>query len=248
MKPYRIIAFYKFVPIDYHHVIREPMRTVMQCLDIKGTIILASEGINGGFAGLSENVDKFIQYLRSFADFKDISWKTHFDTENPFDKAKVKCRKEIVTMGVPGVDARDTGVYLDGKGWNEIIQDPNTLLIDTRNDYEVEIGTFKGAINPNTENFRDFPAFVEQHLMDKKDKNIAMCCTGGVRCEKSTAYLKQLGFKNVYQLHGGILRYLETMPKEQSLWEGDCFVFDNRIAVDDHLDKSDLGSGAHQLA
>jgi len=219
-------------------MMREPMLDKMRDINIKGTIILASEGINGGFAGTREQMDFFYAYIRSDSRLADLRFKETFDEKNPFEKAKVKLRKEIVTMGVKEVDpTKLSGTYLNPEEWHEFIKDPEVIIIDTRNDYEFELGTFKNAINPNTENFREFPEYVEKHLNDKKDKKIAMFCTGGIRCEKSTAYLKEQGFENVYQLHDGILHYIESMPKDESLWEGSCFVFDDRVAVDHNLDR-----------
>jgi UPF0176 protein len=204
----------------------------MKTHQILGTILLADEGINGGFAGTPDDMAFFYQYLRSDAHFVDVVFKETFSDMMPYEKAKVKLRKEIVTLGVPGLEAaHKTGTHVAPEAWNSLIADPEVLVIDTRNTYEVELGTFKNAINPETENFRDLPRYVEQHLLDKKDKKIAMFCTGGIRCEKSTAYLKSLGFKDVYQLEGGILNYLKDIPLEDSLWEGECFVFDERIAV-----------------
>lgn len=223
--------------MDYE-ALREPFLDKMREIGLKGTLIVAFEGINGGFAGTRTQMDDFYQFLRTDARFEDLKFKETFDDKNPFDKAKVKIRKEIVTMGVGGVDPlKITGVHLDPVEWHELIQDPEVIIIDTRNDYEFELGTFKNAINPNTENFREFPEYVEQHLSDKKDKKIAMFCTGGIRCEKSTAYLLEQGFSNVYQLQDGILNYIEKMPQDNSLWEGSCFVFDDRVAVNQQLER-----------
>lgn len=231
-----IASFYKFIPLEDYEALREPILETMHQMNIKGTILLALEGINGGFAGTREQMDSFYNYMRTDSRLQDLHFKETFDASNPFEKAKVKLRKEIVTMGVKEVDPLKTsGIHLSPEEWHEFIQDPDVLIIDTRNDYEYELGTFKNAINPNTENFREFPTYVEQHLSDKKDKKIAMFCTGGIRCEKSTAYLKDQGFKHVYQLKDGILNYIEVMPAEESLWEGSCFVFDDRVAVDQEL-------------
>lgn len=233
-----IASFYKFVSLIDFETMREPMLAKMRDINLKGTIILAAEGINGGFAGKREEMEIFYQFMRNDPRLADLNFKETFDENNPFDKAKVKLRNEIVTMGIQKVDPTQlSGTYLDPAQWNEFIQDPDVILIDTRNDYEFELGTFKNAINPNTENFREFPDYVEKHLQDKKDKKIAMFCTGGIRCEKSTAYLKDQGFQNVYQLHNGILNYIEATPKNESLWEGACFVFDDRVAVDHNLDR-----------
>ena len=231
-----IASFYKFVPLADYEALREPLLATMHQMNIKGTILLALEGVNGSFAATREAMDSFYNYLHSDARFSDLNFKETFDDSNPFEKAKVKLRKEIVTMGVTHVDPlQSCGVYLSPEEWHEFIQDPEVIIIDTRNDYEYELGTFKNAINPNTENFREFPQYVESQLSDKKDKKIAMFCTGGIRCEKSTAYLKDQGFEHVYHLKDGILNYIEEMPKENSLWEGKCFVFDDRVAVDEEL-------------
>lgn len=232
MKKYVIASFYKFVPLDNFEEMKVPLLSAMKEYDLLGTIILAKEGINGSFAGLAQNVQRLFHDLREDPRFTDLYFRETYHDMMPFDKAKVKFRKEIVTLGIKGIDPlQSTGVRVSPIEWNHLISEPDVVLIDTRNEYEVELGTFKHAINPHTENFRDFPAYVEQHLMDKKDKKIAMCCTGGIRCEKSTAYLKSLGFEKVYQLEGGILNYLDTIPEEESLWEGTCFVFDERISI-----------------
>lgn len=234
MKNFLIASFYKFVPLHDFEEMKVPLLTVMREHQLLGTIILAKEGINGSFAGKPEDVLMLYAYLRMDPRLNDLFFRERYDDLMPFEKAKVKFRKEIVTLGVGDIDPlTQTGIRVAPQEWNALIEDPDVLLIDTRNDYEVELGTFKGAVNPKTENFRDFPAYVETHLLDKKDKKIAMCCTGGVRCEKSTAYLMQLGFEKVYQLDGGILNYLETVPSDESLWEGRCFVFDERISVDE---------------
>ncbi len=238
MKEIVIASFYKFVPLTDFETMREPMLAKMRDINIKGTIILAAEGINGGFAGKREEMELFYQYMRGDSRFADLNFKETFDEQNPFDKAKVKLRKEIVTMGIQNVDpTKSVGIYLNPDEWHEFIKDPEVILIDTRNDYEFELGTFKNAINPDTENFREFPEYVEKHLQDKKDKKIAMFCTGGIRCEKSTAYLKEQGFEKVYHLQDGILNYIESIPEDESLWEGACFVFDDRVAVNHQLER-----------
>ena len=232
MKKYTIASFYKFVPLDDYEQMKVPLLAAMKSYDILGTIILAHEGINGSFAGIQDNVVSLCDYLKQDPRFSDLFFRETFDDVMPFEKAKVKFRKEIVTLGVPSIDPlTSTGTRVSPKEWNTLINDPNVLLIDTRNDYEVRFGTFKHATNPQTDNFRDFPDFVKNNLADKKDKKIAMFCTGGIRCEKSTSYLKSLGFQDVYQLDGGILNYIASIPTEESLWEGSCFVFDERIAI-----------------
>lgn len=233
-----IASFYKFTPLAEFELMKEPMLERMRAIGIKGTIILAAEGINGSFAGTREQMDAFYEFMRQDARLSSLHFKETFDPENPFEKAKVKLRKEIVTMGLNQVDPlKHTGTYLSPEEWHELIQDPEVLVIDTRNDYEYEIGTFKNAINPDTENFREFPEYVKEQLSDKKDKKIAMFCTGGIRCEKSTAYLMDLGFEQVYHLKDGILNYIEQIAEDKSLWEGACFVFDDRVAVDHKLQR-----------
>lgn len=233
MKEYIIASFYKFADLEDFESLRLPLLQTMKQHELLGTIILAKEGINGTVAGKPDAIVFLYDYLRSDPRLNDIHFKETYDDLMPFEKAKVKFRKEIVTLGVEGVNPSETpGTRVMPEEWNELISDPSVVVIDTRNNYEVKIGTFKHAINPETENFRDFPDFVNTHLSDKKDKKIAMFCTGGIRCEKSTAYLKNLGFKDVYQLEGGILNYLDSVPSEESLWEGNCFVFDERIAID----------------
>ena len=199
-------------------------------------MLLAHEGINGTFSGRLEDIDPVLNWLRADARLAELDHKESIVDEHPFLRTKVKLKKEIVTMGVEGIDpTRVVGTYLSGEDWNRVISDPETLLIDTRNDYEYEVGTFAGAINPQTKAFREFPDYVREHLDPQKHKRVAMFCTGGIRCEKSTAYLKEQGFDEVYHLKGGILKYLEETPKDNSLWQGECFVFDERVTVDHDL-------------
>lgn len=243
MNHFVILTFYQFSDLPDYEAMREPLLAVMRANQIKGTIILASEGINGTFCGTAEAVLLLSNTLRAYPGLSELVFKESYDKLNPFEKAKVKLRKEIVTMGKTGLNPQQfADTHVRPAEWNALLSDPNVLVIDTRNDYEVQLGTFQGAINPQTENFRDFPAYVENHLMEHKDKTIAMYCTGGIRCEKSTAYLKKLGFTNVYQLDGGILNYLASTPKEDSLWVGDCFVFDERVAVNERLQSLERGS------
>jgi UPF0176 protein len=206
--------------------------------DIKGTFLLAREGINGTVAGHRSSIDALLQWLRTDQRFESISCKYSYNQEMPFYRTRVKLKKEIVTMGVEGIDPRKiVGTYVDPKDWNALISDPDVTLIDTRNSYETQIGTFRKAVTPDTNSFREFPAFVKDKLGASKNRKIAMFCTGGIRCEKSTAYLKEQGFDEVYHLEGGILKYLETIPEEESLWLGECFVFDNRVAVNHALEQ-----------
>lgn len=240
---YLVVAFYQFTPFPDFEGMKPTVLNSMIDLNIKGTIILASEGINGTISGETHNVELFLDFLKCFPGLEQFSYKKSYSHFNPFEKSKVKLRKEIVTLGIPDISLENMeDTYVSPEEWNSLISSPEVLTIDTRNDYEVKLGTFKGAINPKTENFRDFPEFVQNKLLEHKDKKIAMFCTGGIRCEKSTAYLKQLGFQSVFQLDGGILKYLETISDEDSLWEGTCFVFDNRVAVDDELKALDAGT------
>lgn len=239
---YIVASFYQFIDLSHYEILREPFLAAMKEYQIKGTIILAKEGINGSFCGTEDQVTHFKSLLNQSIAI-DLRFQDSVSEVNPFSKAKVKLRKEIVTIGDMEINpAENTGIHVTPAAWNALISDPETVVIDTRNHYEVALGTFKGAINPHTENFRDFPDYVEQTLSDKKDKKIAMFCTGGIRCEKSTALLKKLGFEKVYQLDGGILNYLQSVPAPKSLWEGSCFVFDDRVALDHQLNHLPLGS------
>ncbi|WP_286716030.1 rhodanese-related sulfurtransferase [Thalassolituus sp. UBA2009] len=238
--PYVVCAMYKFVTLDNFEDLRQPLLDEMLRLDVKGTLLLAAEGINGTVAGSREGIDALLDYLRRDERLKDIDHKESYDDDMPFYRTKVKLKKEIVTLGVEGIDPkRVVGTYVKPADWNALISDPDVVLVDTRNDYEVEIGTFKGALDPRTKTFREFPQYVKENLDPAKNKKVAMFCTGGIRCEKSTAYLKEQGFEEVYHLEGGILKYLEEIPQEESLWEGECFVFDNRVTVNHQLEKGD---------
>jgi UPF0176 protein len=229
---------YKFVALNDFEQLQKPLLAEMLRLNVKGTLLLANEGINGTVAGSREGIDALLNYLRRDERLADVGTKESFDDAMPFYRTKVKLKKEIVTMGVEGIDPkRVVGTYVKPKDWNALISDPDVILVDTRNDYEVGIGTFKGALDPNTKTFREFPQYVKDNLDPQQHKKIAMFCTGGIRCEKSTAYLKEQGFDEVYHLEGGILKYLEDVPKEETLWEGECFVFDNRVTVDHDLQK-----------
>ena len=239
MSKFVVCALYKFVALDDYKAIREPLAQVLEQNNIKGTLLLAEEGINGTVSGSREGIDNLLAWLNSDDRLNPISFKESLHETQPFYRTKVKLKKEIVTMGVEGIDPRKTGgTYVKPNEWNDLISDPEVILIDTRNDYEIEIGTFENAVNPNTETFREFPQYVKENLDPQKNKKVAMFCTGGIRCEKSTAYLKEQGFEEVYHLEGGILQYLEDVPKENSMWQGDCFVFDNRVAVNHDLEKS----------
>ena len=231
-------AMYKFVEINDYEAMRQPLFDVMAENDVKGTLLLAREGLNGTICGTREAIDNVLNWLKSDSRFADLEHKESPSETQAFYRTKVKLKKEIVTMGLDWVDPKNTvGTYVAPADWNRLINDPEVLLIDTRNDYEFAVGTFKGAINPKTETFREFPQYVAEHLDKEKHKKVAMFCTGGIRCEKSTAYLKELGFNEVYHLHGGILKYLEEVPAEESMWDGECFVFDQRVTVKHGLEQ-----------
>ena len=199
--------------------------------------MLAREGINGTISGSDNAINKTLDYLNADKRLSDLEYKFSYSETIPFKRLKVKLKKEIVTLGIADIDPTySVGTYIKARDWNELITDPEVVLIDTRNNYEFEIGSFKGAINPNTETFRQFPSYTKNNLEQYRNKKIAMFCTGGIRCEKSTAYLKAEGFENVYHLQGGILKYLEEVEEEESLWEGECFVFDDRVAVKHNLE------------
>lgn len=233
-----VAALYKFVKLPDYEALVPRLKTLCDSLDIKGTLLLAEEGINGTVSGSREAIDGLAAFLGADERFNGLSYKESFYEEQPFYRMKVKLKKEIVTMGVNGIDPQQiVGTYVKPRDWNTLISDPEVVVIDTRNSYEYEIGTFERAIDPKTETFREFPAYVAENLDPAKHKKVAMFCTGGIRCEKSTAYLKEQGFEEVYHLEGGILKYLEEVPEEESLWRGECFVFDNRVAVNHKLEK-----------
>ncbi|WP_372737449.1 rhodanese-related sulfurtransferase [Neptunomonas sp.] len=233
-----VCALYKFVALDDYQELRAPLYDVMKSNAVRGTLLLAREGINGTVSGTREAIDALLAWLKSDARLADIDHKESLHERQPFKRTKVKLKKEIVTLGVEGIDPkRVVGTYVEPKDWNALISDPDVVLVDTRNDYEVQVGTFQHAVNPQTESFREFPEYVKQHMNPAKQKKVAMFCTGGIRCEKSTAYLKEQGFDEVYHLKGGILKYLEEVPQEASLWEGECFVFDDRVTVNHQLEK-----------
>jgi UPF0176 protein len=236
--PVVVCALYHFVTLDDHEALQAPLLRVMQQHGVKGTLLLAREGINGTIAGTRAGIDAVLDWLKVDPRLRELDHKESFDATIPFYRSKVKLKQEIVTMGVEGIDPRrKVGTHVEPKDWNALIDSPDVLLIDTRNEYEVELGTFKGAVNPHTESFREFPEYVKQNLDPAKHRKIAMFCTGGIRCEKSTAYLKEQGFDEVYHLKGGILKYLEDVPEAASRWQGECFVFDNRVAVNHALEK-----------
>lgn len=233
---WKIAAFYHFAEfLDYEQFADLLVEHGLK-VGLRGTIILAKEGINSTCSGTANAIDSTISLIKSDARFSDMEVKYSYAEFCPFPKFKVKKKPEIVTFRQEGADPREmVGTYLEPDEWNELLKESGVITIDTRNDYEVKVGQFKGAINPKTDDFTSFAEFVDQELAKHKDHKIAMYCTGGIRCERSTAYLKKKGFKNVYHLKGGILKYLELMPKEKSLWQGDCFVFDYRVAVNHDL-------------
>lgn len=235
---YVVAALYKFVRLSDYITLRDTLYDYMVANKVKGTLLLAEEGINGTICGERAGVDAVKAWLDADGRFDGMSYKESLSDELAFYRTKVKLKKEIVTMGVEGINpAHIVGTYVKGDDWNTLISDPDTILIDTRNDYEVAIGTFKNAVNPNTTTFREFPQWAADNLDKAKHKKVAMFCTGGIRCEKSTAFLKEQGFDEVYHLDGGILKYLEEMPQENSLWQGECFVFDQRVAVKHGLEQ-----------
>ncbi|GAB5389480.1 MAG: rhodanese-related sulfurtransferase [Alphaproteobacteria bacterium] len=238
-----VFAFYHFTPLpDFEHL-QEPLKALMLREKIRGSILLASEGVNGTVAGPDAGIKALIAHFHAIPELAGLEGKYSYAEDQPFGRAKVRLKKEIVAMGVEGIDPlQSVGTYIEPEDWNALIEDPDTVLVDTRNDYEFAIGTFKGAIDPETTAFRDFPEWAEQNLAEAKGKKIAMFCTGGIRCEKATALVKSLGHDQVFHLKGGILNYLEKVPKVQSLWEGECFVFDDRVSID-----HDLQPGHHDL-
>jgi UPF0176 protein len=228
-----VAAFYQFAPFDDPAAFQEPLLALCKAHGVKGTILLACEGVNGTVAGGAESVHHVLTHIRALPGCADMGVKFSHALEMPFLRMKVRLKKEIVALGVAGVDpSRDVGRYVEPADWNALISDPNVIVIDTRNDYEVGIGSFKGAINPRTVSFSDFPAWFRDYRGTLPEApQVAMFCTGGIRCEKSTAFLRAEGIKDVAHLKGGILKYLETVPPEDSLWEGECFVFDDRVSV-----------------
>ena len=227
-----VITFYKFTRLDDHASLRDAIESCCESNDVKGIILLANEGINSTIAGPREGVMAVLDFLREDPRLADLQWKESSAGKQPFRKLRVRLKKEIVTMGVPDVDPTQlAGTYVTAEDWNDLISDPEVIVIDTRNDYEVEIGSFERAINPDLQSFGQLPQWLEEHLDIDAQPRVAMFCTGGIRCEKSTALLKQAGVKEVYHLEGGILKYLERIPEDESLWKGQCFVFDERVSV-----------------
>ena len=238
-----VATFYKFVKLPDFAQKQQPILSLCQAQAVKGTILLAAEGINGTIAASRESIDTVLSFLRSDSRLADLEHKESYTDSPPFERMKVRLKQEIVTIGLPQVDPnQQVGTYVNPKDWNALISDPEVTVIDTRNDYEVSIGSFKGAQNPQTESFRQFPDYIRQNLDPAKHKKVAMFCTGGIRCEKASAFMLSEGFQEVYHLKGGILKYLEEVPEQESLWQGECFVFDERVAV-----AQGLALGSHEM-
>lgn len=230
--PIVVAALYKFVRLEDYAAKQTPLLAEMQAHDVRGSLLLAREGINGTISGTRAGIDAVLAWLKADPRLAELEHKESYADQQPFFRSKVKLKREIVTMGVDGVDPNEVvGTYVDPQDWNALIRDPDVVLIDTRNDYEVRIGTFQGAIDPVMRTFREFPAYVAEHFDPAAHKKVAMFCTGGIRCEKASAFMKQAGFDEVYHLKGGILKYLEEVPPDESLWQGECFVFDQRVSV-----------------
>jgi UPF0176 protein len=249
MSPFLVAAFYRFSAMDSSGLaaLRGDLQALAAAAGVRGTILLAGEGVNGTISGPEAGVQQVLTRLRQVSGLEPLTAKFSWASEQTFARLKVRLKREIVTMGCPTVSPADqVGTYVPPAQWDGLINDPDTLVIDTRNSYEVAVGTFKGAIDPGTESFRAFPAWVERELrplvQQRQPKAIAMFCTGGIRCEKATAYLLQQGFEGVHHLQGGILRYLEEIPEERSSWQGECFVFDQRVTVNHRLEP-----GSHSL-
>ncbi|MGV1755438.1 rhodanese-related sulfurtransferase [Rhizobium sp. A22-96] len=238
-----VAALYHFVSLPRFESLQEPLLALCEANGVKGTLLLAHEGINGTIAGTHAAIGTVLAFLRAQPEFAGLEHKESHASKMPFVRMKVKLKKEIVTMGVEDIDPTQiVGTYVAPKDWNALISDPDTIVIDTRNDYETAIGVFKGAVDPKTKTFREFPEWVRENTGLHNKPKIAMYCTGGIRCEKATAFMKQQGFDEVYHLKGGILKYLEEVPAEESLWEGACFVFDERVSVEHGLKE-----GNHKL-
>ena len=232
MAEFLTAALYKFVDLPDFASLKEPLVACCERHDVKGTILLAAEGINGTIAGPREGVHAVLQLLRSDVRFADLTHKEAYSAKMPFYRLKVRLKREIVTLGVPGINpAKMAGQYVKPADWNRLLDDPDVVVVDVRNEYEVAAGTFRGALNPRTASFGELPAWVRNETALRGKPKVAMFCTGGIRCEKSTAFLRAEGFDEVYHLEGGILKYLETVPEAQSRWEGECFVFDERVSV-----------------
>jgi len=238
-----VATFYHFTRFEDPSALREPLLAQLSAHDLKGTVLLAPEGVNGTLAGSRSGINGASKVLRALPNSMQLEHKESYAESMPFYRLKIRLKKEIVSMRVPGVDPlASVGTYVAPEDWNDLITDPKTIVIDTRNDFEVEVGTFEGAINPGTASFSDLPKWLEEHRAELQNKKVAMFCTGGIRCEKATSYLKERGIVDVFHLKGGILQYLESIPEAESLWRGECFVFDYRVSV-----KHDLKLGEYEL-
>lgn len=227
-----VAALYHFARVPDTAALQTALRDVCERAEVKGSLLIASEGINGTIAGSREGIDAVLSFLRADPRFSALEHKESTAGQMPFARMKIKLKREIVTMGVPGVDPEHlVGTYVEPQAWNALLADPDVLVIDTRNDYEVQVGSFRNAVSPETASFSEFPDYVARELRGQEQRPIAMFCTGGIRCEKASSYLRAQGFEQVYHLRGGILKYLETVPEAESLWDGECYVFDERIAV-----------------
>lgn len=234
---YIVAAFYHFAAIDNTAKLQKTLKAFMAERDIKGTIILAPEGVNGTVTGSRAGINELLEFLRAMKGFADLVHKEAHYERHGFERTKVKCKAELIGLGAYANPTETVGEYIEPQEWNELIA-KGMPVIDTRNDYEVEMGTFKGATDPKTKRFKELVQWTEENLDPERDKEVAMFCTGGIRCEKYSSYLKAKGFEKVYHLKGGILRYLEEIPQTQSIWEGECYVFDERVAVDHNLQAS----------
>ncbi|MGN6305657.1 MAG: oxygen-dependent tRNA uridine(34) hydroxylase TrhO [Mesorhizobium sp.] len=238
--PFRVAALYRFARLDGHEALRAPLAAFCCARGIKGTLLLASEGINGTVAGSAEAICELVAHLQALPGLDGLDVKYSHAADMPFHRMKVRLKREIVTMGVEGIDpGMSAGTYVEPSEWNALISDPDTVVIDTRNAYEVSLGSFRGALDPQTASFRQFPGWVDEHRANLEGRKVAMFCTGGIRCEKATVYVKALGIEEVFHLRGGILRYLEEVPQAESLWQGECFVFDERVSVSHGLEEGE---------
>lgn len=241
-----IATFYKFVDLPDFVELRDPILQYCREYTVRGTILLAHEGINATIAGPRADIDAVLAYLHANPKLANMTHKESFADFNPFPRMKVRLKREIVNLGMTEINPNNkVGTYVDATAWNDLIRDPDVTLIDTRNDFEVQAGTFRGAVNPQTVSFNKFPQYVAENLDPEKHKKVAMFCTGGIRCEKATSYLLEQGFEEVYHLKDGILKYLELIPEEDSLWEGECFVFDGRVTVKHQLIPGDIEYCTH---
>jgi UPF0176 protein len=230
--PFTVAAFYRFARFPDPHALRAPLQASCAASELHGTILLAPEGINGTIAGSADGIAAVVAHIRTLPDCADMDVKYALAETMPFPRMKVRMKREIVTLGVGDLDpAANAGTHVAPRDWNALIADPETIVIDTRNDYEVRLGTFRGAVDPETSSFREFPEWVQGRKAELAGRKVAMFCTGGIRCEKATAYVKSLGIEAVFHLKGGILKYLEEVPAAESLWQGECFVFDERVSV-----------------